>query len=102
MRSPQAFVGARTYMANTTTASDGDVPRKQSTLPTPNIRRKGPKRFFAEVGREMRKVDWPTKHETNRLTTVVLGVCGIVVVVLSTLGYVFDMLVQLLTTGKVG
>jgi preprotein translocase SecE subunit len=90
------------YMANSTTASGGDVPRKQGSLPTPDIKKKGPKRFFAEVGREMRKVDWPSRAETNRLTLVVLAVCGLIVAILSIMGYVFEMLINLITQGRVG
>ncbi|HEY0868329.1 MAG TPA: preprotein translocase subunit SecE [Fimbriimonas sp.] len=89
-------------MANTSTAGGGDVPRKQASLPTPDIKRKGPKRFFAEVGREMRKVDWPSRSETNRLTGVVLAVCGLIVAFLTIMGYVFDILITLITTGRVG
>ena len=86
-------------MANSTTASGGDVPRKPASLPTPDIKKKGPKRFFAEVGREMRKVDWPARSETNRLTGVVLAVCGLIVLFLSVMGYVFDILITLITKG---
>jgi preprotein translocase SecE subunit len=81
-------------MANTASAG-GEGPRK---LPTPNLK-KGGKRFFADVGREMKKVDWPARSETNRLTGVVLAVCAIVVAILSTMGWVFEVLINLLTAG---
>lgn len=76
----------------------GDQPRKAGAPPTPKLKR-GLKGFFNEVSREMKKVSWPTKAETNRLTGVVLAVCGIVVVFLSVLGWVFDVLISLITKG---
>ncbi len=75
-------------------------PRSGGSLPIPKSKR-GFKGFLAEVGREMKKVSWPTKAETNRLTGVVLAVCIIVVVILSSLGFVFGMLVDLITKGRV-
>lgn len=35
----------------------------------------GPGKFFKDVGVEMRRVIWPTKQETLRLTVMVLLVC---------------------------
>ena len=39
--------------------------------------KRGLKGYFAEVRREVKKVHWPTPQETNRLTGIVLVVCGI-------------------------
>ncbi len=47
----------------------------------------------------MKKVSWPARAETNRLTTVVLAVCGLLVAVLTTLSLVFDTLVKIITKG---
>jgi len=57
------------------------------------------KGFFKEVVREIKKVNWPTPKETNRLTGIVLAVCGLIVAVLSALSYVIDTIVTLLTKG---
>ena len=85
-----------------TVATGQDEPRntRGGTVPTPRSRR-GVKGFFAEVGREMRKVSWPSRHETLRLSGVVLALCIMVTVYLSVLGYVFDMFVNLMTKGRV-
>jgi preprotein translocase subunit SecE len=88
-------------MSNVVTAAGGgDEPRKpQGSVPIPKSKR-GLKGFFAEVGREMKKVSWPTKAETNRLTGVVLAVCVMIVIILSAMSTVFDTLVKLLTQGS--
>ena len=49
----------------------------------------------------MKKVSWPTRAETNRLTGVVLGVCiliGTIMIVMSTF---FDFVVKIITKGQV-
>jgi len=78
----------------------GNQPQRASSIPTPKMRR-GPKGFFNEVSREMKKVSWPTKAETNRLTGVVLTVCGILTVMLTVLSYACEALTNLITQGKV-
>jgi len=87
-------------MANiASTPQGGGEPRKAAgSLPIPTSRR-GIKGFFNEVLREMKKVSWPTKAETNRLTGVVLIVCVVLVAILSSMGYVFDTLIRLMTKG---
>jgi preprotein translocase subunit SecE len=74
-------------------------PKGPSSIPTPKIRR-GWKGFFNEVGREMKKVSWPTKAETNRLTGVVFAVCFIICGILFVLSFVFEHLIKLITTGS--
>lgn len=78
-----------------------EEPRKpQGSLPIPRSKR-GIKGFFSEVGREMKKVSWPTRAETNRLTGVVLGVCimtGAAMIIMSTL---FGAFIDFLTKGLV-
>jgi preprotein translocase SecE subunit len=87
-----------------TVASGSDEPNKTprpagGSIPTPKARR-GLKTFFAEVLREMKKVNWPSRPETNRLTGVVLTVCLILVVVLSVLGFAFDQIIRGITKGN--
>lgn len=67
-------------------------------LPIPKSRR-GIKGFYSEVIREMKKVNWPTKKETNRLTGVVMAVTIICVLILLGFGIVFGTLVDLITRG---
>ena len=82
-------------MANVATGNDG--PRKPSGgIPVPRSPR-GPKGYFQEVRREIKKVNWPTVPETHRLTGVVLGVCAILVAVLTALGEIFAFVVNFLT-----
>lgn len=82
-------------MANV--ANGMDEPRKpQGSLPVPKSKR-GLKGYFSEVRREMKKVNWPSRPETMRLTGVVLGVCLLLVVVLTGLGYIFGFVIDFLT-----
>lgn len=69
-------------------------------LPIPKSRR-GLKGFYNEVVRELKKVSWPTKSETNRLTGVVMAVTLMFVVILTGLGIIFNTLINLLTKGTV-
>ena len=82
-------------MANVANGNDG--PRKpQAGLPLPKSSR-GIKGYFQEVRREIKKVNWPTVPETHRLTGVVLGVCALLVAILTALGAVFGFVVDHLT-----
>gem|GEM_PF-312332 len=85
---------------NNEKALSGQGGRPRGSLPVPKSKR-GVKGFFKEVGRELKKVSWPTKAETNRLTGVVLAVCVLVVIILSTLGAVFGAVIDLITKGRV-
>jgi preprotein translocase subunit SecE len=69
-------------------------------VPVPKSKR-GAKGFFNEVVREMKKVSWPTRPETNRLTTVVLAVCVLLVAFLSAIGFVFGFVIDFITKGRV-
>lgn len=70
-------------------------PKGTTSLPTPNLK-KGPKRFFSDVKREMKKVTWPTKKETTRLTGIVISLCVVLVAVMTLLslgaGTIMDMI----------
>ena len=81
-------------MANTNTGSTGG----EGALPLPKSRR-GLKGFYAEVIREMKKVSWPTKSETHRLTGVVLAVTIICITILTVFGFIFSSLINLVTKG---
>lgn len=70
------------------------------SLPIPKSKR-GIKGFYHEVVREMKKVSWPTKSETNRLTGVVMAVTIMSVLILTAMSIVFNTLVSLLTKGGV-
>lgn len=77
-----------------------DKPTMQvpSSVPLPKIR-KGGRNFWRETMREMKHVHWPSRHETNRLTGVVLGVCGLTVGFLFALSYVFETLLKIVYGG---
>ena len=53
-------------------------------------------RFFAEAIAELRKVNWPTKEETKRLTTMVVIISVIMGAFLGGVDWVFDQLMNLL------
>lgn len=96
---PRIALKGQEHMSNIATPG-GEGPRKASgSIAAPNLRR-GPKRFFAEVGRELRKVDWPARAETNRMTGVVLAICLIIVTILSSLSYLFDIVLTAVGGGK--
>jgi preprotein translocase subunit SecE len=87
-------------MAKVTSSGTGDnAPRPAKSVPKLRTDR-GLKNFFQEIGREMKKVNWPTRAETNRLTGVVLAVCLLLVVVLTALSYAFDLIVKFIVQGS--
>jgi preprotein translocase SecE subunit len=67
-------------------------------IPIPRSRR-GIRGFFGDVGREMKKVHWPSHQETNRLTGVVLSVCVLLVTILWVMHITFHTLIKALTRG---
>ncbi len=57
--------------------------------------------FFSDIIGELRKVVWPTRQETIRLTLIVLGLCIAMGVVLGAVDYGFSELVaKVLLGGK--
>ncbi|MCE9558243.1 MAG: preprotein translocase subunit SecE [Armatimonadetes bacterium] len=64
---------------------------KAGSIPIPKIK-KGLRVFMREAFAEMKKVHWPTKHETTRLTNVVYLVCVMVVAFLFTISLVLEAL----------
>lgn len=73
-------------------------PTPVPSLPRPRSKR-GVKGFFAEVGREMKKVHWPKPKETNRLTGVVLTVCTLLTLILFLFSTASHEVVRVLTQG---
>ncbi|NQT48236.1 MAG: preprotein translocase subunit SecE [Chloroflexi bacterium] len=51
-------------------------------------------RFFRDTISELRKVVWPTRQETTRLTLVVLAVCIVVGIILFAIDYGFTELAK--------
>lgn len=75
---------------------------KSKKSPTPVAQAKKRKfTFFQDVIGELRKVAWPTRQETIRLTLIVLGICLIMGAILGALDFGFSWLVkQVLLGGK--
>lgn len=80
--------------------SGQDRPKAPTSIATPKFKR-GLKGFFTDTSREMKKVNWPSKKETNRLSFVVLSLVVVVATLLSVMGWVSDTFIQLLTKGHV-
>lgn len=68
------------------------------SVPLPKSRR-GLKGFISEVGRELKRVSWPTRAETNRLTGVVIAISLLLITFLTALHQVFHLLMGVLTGG---
>lgn len=68
-------------------------PKAPGGVPVPKTKR-GMKGFLKEVSREVKKVSWPDTPETNRLTGIVLAVCGLIVLILSALSFVIDTVIN--------
>jgi preprotein translocase subunit SecE len=49
--------------------------------------------FFSDIVGELRKVVWPTRQETIRLTLIVIGLCVVMGVILGAVDYGFSELV---------
>ena len=79
-----------------------DMPTTQpaSSIATPNIKKRGWKGFYRDVIREMKYVNWPTRHETNRLTGVVIAVSLIATLVLFVLSTAFSLLYNAILKGN--
>ena len=62
--------------------------------------KKGLSHFLKEVGIEMRRVIWPTRAETIRLTSAVLFVCVLFVLYLYAGGFLVEAAVKFLEGSK--
>jgi preprotein translocase subunit SecE len=77
-----------------------EKPKAPSTIATPKFKR-GLKGFITETRREMNKVSWPSRKETNRLTFVVLALVILIAIMLSVMGWASDTIVAIITKGRV-
>jgi preprotein translocase subunit SecE len=59
-------------------------------------------RYYRETRGEIRKVTWPTREESRRLTAIVLGVTAVMSLFLGILDYIFSNLIQELVKFLVG
>ena len=59
-------------------------------------------RFFIDIIAELRKVIWPTRQETLRLTIIVLIICIAIGLILGGIDYGFTQLVREIFIGKGG
>jgi preprotein translocase subunit SecE len=59
-------------------------------------------RYFRETRGELRKVTWPTREESQRLTAIVLGVTAVMAVFLGLLDLIFSSGVETLVKLVVG
>ena len=50
-------------------------------------------RFFSQLFEELKKVHWPTRQETVRLSLLVLVVCGVMGAILGGLDFAFMRLI---------
>lgn len=73
-------------------------PKTPSRIPLPSSKR-GLTGFISETLAEMRRVHWPTKPETTRLTGVVITVCVGSVLLLYGLQIAFEQILHIITTG---
>jgi preprotein translocase subunit SecE len=58
-------------------------------------------KYFKEVGVEMRRVIWPTRAETTRLTIMVLLVCVFFVLYLYVASTIVNLIITALETGRI-
>ena len=59
----------------------------------------GLRRYVGEIAGEMKKVVWPTRAETRRLTVMVIIIAGSVGIFLGAADYGFTHLMQLIIGG---
>jgi preprotein translocase SecE subunit len=61
----------------------------------------GLRKYLKEVGVEMRRVIWPTRAETIRLTIMVLLVCVFFVLYLYIASAIVNIIINALETGRI-
>ena len=57
------------------------------------------KNFFAESRQELRHVNWPTRQEAIRLTTIVIGMAIAIALFLGLFDYVLTEIIKLFVIG---
>ena len=55
---------------------------------------RGIRTFIAEAQRELRRVEWPTRKETVRLTGIVIGISLLIAAFLGLFDYVFSRILE--------
>lgn len=59
-------------------------------------------RYLRQTRGELRKVTWPTRQESQRLTAIVLGVTALMALFLGTLDFIFSNVIQTLVEFVIG
>jgi preprotein translocase subunit SecE len=59
-------------------------------------------RYLRETRGELRKVTWPTRQESQRLTAIVLGVTAVMALFLGALDFIFSNVIQTLVEFVIG
>jgi preprotein translocase subunit SecE len=78
------------------TKSESKGAKKTGNQPNPVSK------YIRETRGELRKVTWPTREESQRLTAIVLGVTVAMAIFLGLLDFIFSSGVQSLVTFVVG
>lgn len=78
----------------TSQGSSVRIPKCMQNVALPKL--VNPLNFFNEVRDELKKVVWPTKDETIRLTGIVIGISVIVALFIGAADYIFTMLLGLI------
>lgn len=76
--------------------SNDSRPAATASVPVPRVTRGGPKAFLRDVRRELTKVEWPSRKETNRLTGVVFAVVGIALVAVFLMAQATEILIKIM------
>jgi preprotein translocase subunit SecE len=59
-------------------------------------------RYLRQTRGELRKVTWPTREESQRLTAIVLGVTAVMAIFLGTLDFIFSQSFQAMVRAVIG
>ncbi len=78
-------------------------PTNPSGPPRPSVPKMkgGIRQYLKDVGVEMRRVIWPTRQETLRLTIVVLLVCVLFVIYLYVASTLMNFIITAMEGGKI-
>ncbi|MFN2188961.1 MAG: preprotein translocase subunit SecE [Candidatus Promineifilaceae bacterium] len=76
--------------------SDKKTTKKAGSQPNPVTK------YFQETRGELRKVTWPTRQESQRLTAIVLGVTALMAIFLGLLDLIFSSAIESLVRLVVG
>lgn len=68
--------------------------------PVPNIKGRGINGFYRDVVREMKHVHWPTRHETTRLSGIVLGMCLILAALMTAFSFIIEQGLKMVGIGR--